>query len=127
MAVPPGSHPTTRSPRRRGAKGSRTSKSSEAVRITTAPASPGEELDNRVRRYVIAMTIRTLCFVAAFFVGPGWLRWVLVAGAVLLPYFAVVAANVTSQKNDGFDLEPVDAPALGGARTAEELQNGSAP
>lgn len=98
----------------------------DAVRITTAPTAPTDELDERVRRYVIAMTIRTLCFVGAFFVGPGWLRWVLVFGAVFLPYFAVVAANVTSQKNDGFDLEPVTAPALGAADRGE-LRNGPTP
>ncbi len=39
----------------------------------------------RQRRYVISMAIRTVCFVAAVAVGPGWLRWVLVAGAVFLP------------------------------------------
>ncbi|MDT9592420.1 DUF3099 domain-containing protein [Nocardioides zeae] len=82
------------------------------VRITTARTAPGEELDGRQRRYIIAMTVRTLCFVGAFLVGPGWLRWVLVAGAVFLPWFAVVAANVTSQESDGFDLEEVDAQAL---------------
>ena len=35
---------------------------------------------------------------------PGVLRWVLVAGAVLLPYVAVVFANATNHKDDGFAL-----------------------
>ena len=52
----------------------------DAVRITTASASRNEEIAGRQRRYVISMTIRTLCFVAAILVGGGWLRWVLVAG-----------------------------------------------
>lgn len=93
----------------------------DVVRITTAPTAPTEELDDRQRRYVIAMTIRTLCFVGAFFVGPGWLRWVLVAGAVFLPYFAVVAANVTSQESDGFGLDTVDHHQLGPGRPRNEL------
>ncbi len=52
------------------------------------------------------MTIRTLCFVGAVLVGPGWLRWVLMAGALLLPYLAVVMANSASPRIDGADLVP---------------------
>lgn len=79
-----------------------------AVRITTAATSRNEDISARQRRYVISMTIRTLCFVSAILVGPGWLRWVLVAGAVLLPYFAVVMANATSTRTDGFALQDGD-------------------
>lgn len=46
----------------------------------------------RMRRYLISMSVRTLCFVLAVVAG-GWLRWVFVAFAVFLPYVAVVAAN----------------------------------
>ena len=42
-------------------------------------------------------------------VGGGWLRWVLIAGAVLLPYVAVVVANTSSSGGDG--LDPPDAPS----------------
>ncbi len=76
----------------------------DAVRITTAATSPQADISARQRRYVISMAIRTVCFVAAIVVGPGWLRWVLVAAAVLLPYVAVVMANATSSKTDGFEL-----------------------
>lgn len=76
----------------------------EAVRITTAATSRDEEIAGRQRRYVFSMAIRTICFVAAIAVGPGWLRWVLVAAAVLLPYFAVVMANATASRSDGLDL-----------------------
>ena len=78
----------------------------DAVRITTASASRNDEIAGRQRRYVISMTIRTLCFVAAILVGPGWVRWVLVAGALLLPYVAVVMANATHSKSDDFALRP---------------------
>jgi hypothetical protein len=76
----------------------------DAVRITTASASRKDEIAGRQRRYVISMTIRTICFVAAILVGPGWVRWVLVAGALLLPYVAVVMANATHSKTDDFAL-----------------------
>jgi hypothetical protein len=76
----------------------------DAVRITTASTSRNEDIAARQRRYVVSMTVRTICFVAAIAVGPGWLRWVLVAGAVLLPYVAVVMANAGSTKSDGFAL-----------------------
>lgn len=87
------------------------------VRITTAPSSRAEDIASRQRRYVISMTIRSVCFIAAVLVGPGWLRWVLVAGAVLLPYIAVVIANAAETRNDGlalpggrFDPHELDAP-----------------
>lgn len=86
----------------------------DAVRITTASASRNEEIAGRQRRYVISMTIRTICFVAAILVGEGWLRWVLVAAALLLPYFAVVMANASHSKRDDFALRP-------GATTHREL------
>lgn len=81
-------------------------KHDEAVRITTAATNPEAEISARQRRYVISMAIRTVCFVAAVVVGPGWLRWVLIAAALLLPYVAVVMANAASSKDDGFALPP---------------------
>ena len=47
------------------------------------------------------MTLRTLCFVGAVAVGPGILRWVLIAGAVFLPYVAVVLANARKSLTAG--------------------------
>lgn len=76
----------------------------EPVRITTAPINAREDIDRRRRRYVVSMTIRTLCFVGAVVVGDGWLRWVLIAGAFVLPYVAVVMANVAAPRIDGADL-----------------------
>ena len=34
--------------------------------------------------------------------GPGWLPWIFVVGAVVLPYVAVVMANASGTKSDGF-------------------------
>ena len=76
------------------------------VRITTAASSRADDISHRQRRYVISMTIRTLCFLGAVAVGEGWLRWVLFSGAIFLPYVAVVMANATDQRDDGFELFP---------------------
>ena len=83
---------------------------SDAVRITTARSNAAEDMRSRQRRYAISMTIRLVCFVGAVAVGPGVLRWVLVAAAVFLPLFAVVMANANDQRDDGFSL-----PTSGGA------------
>jgi hypothetical protein len=76
----------------------------EPVRITTAPLSHREDLDKRRRRYVISMMVRSACFVGAVVVGDNWLRWVLVAAAVFLPYVAVVVANSAAPRVEGSDL-----------------------
>ena len=44
-------------------------------------------------QYTIAMSIRVVCIVLMLFV-EGWWQAVCVAGAIILPYIAVVLANV---------------------------------
>ncbi len=46
------------------------------------------------------MAIRTVCFIGAI-IADGWLRWTLVAGAVFLPYVAVVMANAGRSRSSG--------------------------
>ena len=65
----------------------------QVVSITTAPHSRAADIAQRQRHYLFSMGLRTLCFVGAIAVGPGLLRWVLVAGALVLPSVAVVLAN----------------------------------
>ena len=77
----------------------------DAVRITSAAESRDADIAARQKRYVFSMALRTLCFVSAVLVGPGWLRWVLVAGAVILPYVAVVMANAVNSKADDFTVQ----------------------
>ena len=60
--------------------------------ITSARPGVRDDVDYRTRRYLISMGIRTACFLGAV-VADGWLRWVLVAGALVLPYVSVVFAN----------------------------------
>jgi hypothetical protein len=70
----------------------------EVFTITDAQRGLSVEQAGRTRRYLISMGIRTACVIAAIFV-PGWPRWVLIAGAVVLPYLAVVVANA-GREND---------------------------
>jgi Protein of unknown function (DUF3099) len=100
-----------------------------AVRITTASSNREDEIWARQRRYIFSMAVRTVCFLGAILVGPGWLRWVLVAGAVLLPYVAVVMANATGKRSDGFELQDAQSerkaletgPAVAGEDRPEPL------
>lgn len=72
----------------------------EVHRITDAGVSLTEDQAGRQRRYLIAMTIRTLCVVGAVLAPSPW-RWVLAVGAVILPYIAVVMANAGREMSDG--------------------------
>jgi hypothetical protein len=62
------------------------------VSITSARSSRSDDIRRRQTKYLISMGIRTICFVLAV-VLSGPLRWVMVGGAFVLPYFAVVIAN----------------------------------
>ncbi|MDH6236944.1 DUF3099 domain-containing protein [Cryobacterium sp. CG_9.6] len=64
--------------------------------ITSLPASPEEERRSRMNKYMIAMGIRMVCIILMLFVS-GWWLLVCAIGAIALPYFAVVAANVQSR------------------------------
>ena len=70
----------------------------EVFTITDAQRGLSVEQGGRTRRYLISMGIRTACVIGAIFV-PGWPRWVFIAGAVVLPYLAVVIANA-GREND---------------------------
>lgn len=79
----------------------------EAVRITTAASSRDADIAARQKRYLFSMTLRSLCFVGAIVAALlhiGWLWPILIAGALVLPYIAVVMANAANSKADGFAL-----------------------
>jgi hypothetical protein len=91
----------------------------EVFTITDAQRPLSVEQAGRTRRYLISMGIRTACVIAAIFV-PGWPRWVLIAGAVVLPYLAVVVANAGRENDEpgqaGVSQQPRTAlPAPGAA------------
>lgn len=76
----------------------------DAVRITTASASRHEDIRRRQRRYLASMSLRTICFVGAVIVGEGLAMWLLIFGAIFLPYVAVVMANAVTSRSDAFEL-----------------------
>jgi hypothetical protein len=73
--------------------------------ITTLPPSPEAERRSRMIKYTIAMSIRVLCIVAMLF-AQGWWLVVCAAGAIFLPYIAVVIANVGSPTRQTEVLRP---------------------
>lgn len=80
-----------------------------APSVTSLPQSPQDEARGRVRHYAITMGIRTVCFILMAVVQPiGWWTFVFAAGAIFLPYIAVVYANA------GSDSTPtqVESPVL---------------
>lgn len=80
----------------------------KAQSITTVGQSPESERKARMVKYLIAMTIRVICIVSAIFV-EGWLMWLCFAGAIFLPYFAVVIANAQAPKAGSLDQVSVVA------------------
>ncbi|MBM3669144.1 MAG: DUF3099 domain-containing protein [Actinobacteria bacterium] len=77
--------------------------------ITGAQRALSDEQTSRTRKYLLSMGIRTACVLGAIIV-PGWPRWVLIAGAVVLPYFAVVIANAGKSRDRSGDLGVVPQP-----------------
>lgn len=67
---------------------------SEVHSITSAPATLAEDQWRRMRQYLAQMGVRiVLIFLAVLFARGSWLMWVCIAGAVVLPYTAVILAN----------------------------------
>jgi hypothetical protein len=93
----------------------------EVFTITDAQRGLSDEQSGRTRRYLISMGIRTFCVIAAIFV-PGWPRWVLIAGAVVLPYLSVVMANAGRENDEPGDtgVSDLGRPALPAPGTAIE-------
>ncbi len=54
------------------------------------------DLTKRQIQYAVAMTIRLLCFIGAVLLPFGIYTWVLIVGAVVLPYVAVILANAVA-------------------------------
>lgn len=59
---------------------------------TSLEISPEQERRSRMIKYSIAMSVRVLCIILGVMV-QGPLMWLAFAGAIFLPYFAVVIAN----------------------------------
>ena len=62
---------------------------------TSVPRAPHEEAGARFTKYLVTMGIRIACFILMVAITPyGWYTWVFGIGAMVLPYVAVVLANV---------------------------------
>jgi len=70
--------------------------------ITSARRALSEDLHDRNIRYLVSMGIRTTCLLLAFVV-DGPLRWLMVLGAVVIPYIAVIVANAGREQSGAPD------------------------
>ena len=77
---------------------------------TALPSSPIDDRRSRMRKYTIAMSIRTVCLILLVVI-PDWWRYIFGVGAVILPYIAVVLANVGSSGASA-PVRPGAAPPL---------------
>jgi Protein of unknown function (DUF3099) len=92
-------------------------KSKQVFRITGARTGLSEDVRGRQRRYVISMSLRTVCVLLAVVM---WdvqrlVAYASLAGAVLLPYFAVLIANAGREKAPGLPSTfavPPDTPLM---------------
>lgn len=74
--------------------------------VTDAQSAADEDYRRRIRRYTISMIIRVVCLLLAFvFSGP--VRWILLGGAVVFPWVAVVIANSRDERLVQYDVATV--------------------
>ena len=95
----------------------------DAVRITTAGANRADDIAARQKRYLLSMSLRSACFIGAVLAALAGLTWLwpfLIAGALVLPYVAVVLANNSAPRADDFELRQTgpDRPELTPGRQA---------
>lgn len=100
--------------------------------ITDATESHSSEMRTRMVKYTISMSIRLVCFIAAFFTS-GPLQWIFLAGAIFLPWFAVVVANGGADRRrqtkstsllDAAPATALDGPATGSPHHADGSNDG---
>ncbi len=95
---------------------------------TSLPQSPSADESSRFRKYMITMGTRVVCLLLMVLVHPyGWYTWVFAAGAVALPYVAVVIANVgkdaheTTAERPDLALPPAASPPEAPEREASRV------
>ncbi|MFB8371650.1 DUF3099 domain-containing protein [Pseudarthrobacter sp. NPDC055928] len=87
--------------------------------ITDAAAAHSEDMRQRMIKYALAMGIRMVCLILIFVV-DGWFKLLMVAGAVFLPWIAVVIAN-------GSDKAEIHSDSLLDSAPLAELEGPSWP
>ena len=81
---------------------------------------------SREKYYIITMAFRMACFISMFFLS-GWIRWVVLGGAVFLPIIAVLFANQANTKSTAGTVqrgEPSQAPQLTAGSPAADVIEG---
>lgn len=100
--------------------------------ITDAAAAHSEEMRQRMIKYALAMGIRMVCLILIFVV-DGWFKLLMVAGAVFLPWIAVVIANGSDKAEihsdsllDSAPLAELEGPSwpAGGAEPDSDILQG---
>ena len=93
--------------------------------ITDARTGSSREMASREKYYIITMAFRMACFISMFFLS-GWIRWVVLGGAVFLPIIAVLFANQANTKSTPSTVERGEpSPALqltGGSPAADVIE-----
>ena len=94
--------------------------------ITDAASAHSEEMRGRMIKYAVAMGIRMVCLILVFVV-DGWFKVVPIAGAVFLPWIAVVIANGSDKAEihsdyllDSAPLAELEAPEAPAAAQKDE-------
>jgi hypothetical protein len=82
--------------------------------VTGVQPSRPQEIDERRRRYLITMGVRTALFLAAVFLFSGWLRWAAIGFSFVAPYIAVVVANAGPQRTKDTAEYTIAAPGQNG-------------
>jgi hypothetical protein len=76
-------------------------KNSPAQSATSLPRAPRDDAQSRMHKYYAMMAIRVVCFVLMVVIQPySWYTYLFAAGAIFLPYVAVVVANVAAAPAD---------------------------
>lgn len=90
----------------------------EVQSITDAAAAHSVDMHKRMVKYALAMGIRMVCLILIFVV-DGWFKLIPVAGAVFLPWIAVIIANGSDLAEghsdlllDSAPLAELEAPAM---------------
>ncbi|MBM7463129.1 DUF3099 domain-containing protein [Microbacterium dextranolyticum] len=72
-------------------------KTRSAQPATSLPRAPHDDAHTRMTKYFTMMSVRVVCFVLMVAVQPySWYTWLFAVGAIVLPYLAVVIANVAA-------------------------------
>lgn len=85
---------------------------SKTQSVTSIEVSPEQERRNRFIKYSVAMIIRVICIVLAVSTPLGWLTLLFAAGAIFLPYFAVIIANAQGSSSASSAKKSAEAPTI---------------